>query len=175
LQAAWSRTAPATVRHVPGAFSGLNACGPVDPSKGKSCESVTSPPPSARPPHEKSSTWFPAARRGSKLKQAWVCSCQYVHHTMPGFSHLHTDDEHAPSLIVVLSFSDHIPCLVIASITLSDLDWGEVGTEVARKLVNEQTLAIRSLRCKPKWSGESERHTLIGTEEKARVAVSSRC
>jgi hypothetical protein len=71
-QVAISRALPLTVKHEPAEFSGWMARGPALPLKLKSCELVTAPPPSARPPQENSRTWFPAALLGSKLKQACV-------------------------------------------------------------------------------------------------------
>lgn len=69
-QAAASTTAPLTVKQVPAAFLGSKVLTPAPPVKEKSCELVTTPPPSARPPQENMITWFPAARRGSKFMQA---------------------------------------------------------------------------------------------------------
>lgn len=49
-QGATSTTSPLTVKHVCGSLLGANASESLFPLKGNSCESVTSPPPSARPP-----------------------------------------------------------------------------------------------------------------------------
>ena len=84
---ATSTVLPETVKQLPFSFRGWKERGPEEPSKANIWELVTSPPrrdvsakasllydifvtsyylpPSARPPHEKRMTWFPAARRGS--------------------------------------------------------------------------------------------------------------
>jgi hypothetical protein len=65
----WSSRPFLTVRIVfPAPFSGASAIGPAPPVNANCWLFVTSPPPSARPPHEKRRTWLPAARRGSKLR-----------------------------------------------------------------------------------------------------------
>jgi len=56
VQVAMSMTLPVTAKQDPGWFSGVKASGPALPEKGKSCEFVTLPPPSARPPQENSRT-----------------------------------------------------------------------------------------------------------------------
>lgn len=72
-QAAESRTLlEVTVKQVPASLRGARVRGPEPPVKLKSCELVTAPPPSARPPQENMMTVFPAARRGSKFMHAWV-------------------------------------------------------------------------------------------------------
>lgn len=72
LHSATSRTFPLTARHFPFTLDGWKERGPDPPLNAKICEFVTAPPPSARPPQLKRSTWLPAARRSSKLKQALV-------------------------------------------------------------------------------------------------------
>ena len=49
-------------------FVGTSGIEELAPVNVKSCEVVTFPLPSARPPQENSMTWLPAARRGSKFK-----------------------------------------------------------------------------------------------------------
>jgi len=57
----------------PLAFCGGRASDLWPSLNGNSCESLTSPDPSARPPQEKRSTWLPGARLSSKLRHALVC------------------------------------------------------------------------------------------------------
>jgi hypothetical protein len=53
-------------------FCGTSGAGAEAPLKAKSWLFVTRPPPSARPPQLNRRTWLPAARRGSKFRQAFV-------------------------------------------------------------------------------------------------------
>ncbi|TLD04999.1 uncharacterized protein PgNI_09511 [Pyricularia grisea] len=52
------------------------------------------------------------------------------------------DDERRPGHVVVHPFGDDVPTLAVCASALGDLDRGEVGAEVARELVDGQTLAI---------------------------------
>lgn len=45
----------------------------------------------------------------------------------------------------MLPSSDDVPSLAFCRSTLSNLEWGQVGPEVTRELVDGETFAVRSL------------------------------
>ena len=57
------------------------------------------------------------------------------------------DDQHRPSLVVVLPARDDVPLLTSAAVARFDLDRGQVGAEVSRQFIDEEALSIGRLRC----------------------------
>lgn len=84
------------------------------------------------------------------------------------------DQEHFSCLIVVFAFGDDIPLLPCASITCGDLNWVEIGSEIAREFVHEETFPIGGLMVSGIIRLEREL-TLIAVAENAFVAVVSAC
>lgn len=75
---------------------------------------------------------------------------------------------------------DDVPKLALTAIANTNLDGGQIGTKVPRQLVNEKTLPVSRLfttdqRLSQKRARRLDGLALIGTDENALVAASSRC
>lgn len=55
------------------------------------------------------------------------------------------DNQHRSGDIVMLALSDDVPSLTVGRSAFGHLDWGQVGAEVARELIDEKTLSVRGL------------------------------
>lgn len=97
------------------------------------CESVTVPPPSARPPQENKSTWLPGARRGSKFRHALVCtSSELGSITSCEGAYEGADDVGKAGLGGhMLSGSEDVPLLALAPVARRGLHRREVLAEVS--------------------------------------------
>jgi hypothetical protein len=60
-------------------------------------------------------------------------------------AHQRVDNKHLSGHIIVLSGGDDVPQLAGAAIALRNLDGVQIGAEISRKLVNEETLSRCSL------------------------------
>jgi hypothetical protein len=148
-------TVPATVSTVwllP--LSGASAIGPLPPLNSNSWLLVTSPPPSARPPHEKRMTWSPAARRGSKLHAVSMCKVRSERKgSLEAALGESADDERRARDVVVLAGGDDVELLVGRAVAGRDLDRDEVLTEVALDPRQPASSDSRARERGSRWSG----------------------
>jgi hypothetical protein len=148
LHAAWSMTAPLTVKQVPGAFSGEKDCGPALPLKGKSWESVTVPPQSSSSAPSYVRYWntiLTTIRPASTRKEQYLISCSTTRIEVEASLRQCADHEHSAWLVDMLPSRNDIPELSVTPVTDTNLNWSQIGTEVSRQLINEEALSIGSL------------------------------
>ena len=106
--------------------------------------------PSARPPQENMMTVFPAARRGSKFKHAWVWSQEsamtvMIRITRDLATYQRIDNKHCVRYVIMHTSSNDVPQLRGVAIAIRHLNGSQVCTVISREFVNEKALSTRGL------------------------------